>query len=1079
MNRSSFRSSYRKGPTKSSISNIISKPHPQGTQVLTKHSYMVNSNANIKAADRSDSPVQSSRLTFDADQLMDSFIEKAMNHPLYQCVEEFLREKFNAKTAIYWQEIPNAQILYSPSLKLTNEHSTGIVGNCYFQRNIVRISSCSSHPSFSSQIDGKIASANASLLLFPLVDWRNTLTAVCQVVSEQGEFSIEDEAFAKWFTRKFKMLSKWFKVNYADDTSLYEIMQLTDRDNFQQMISRKMVTTFDCREFEIWKYEKKIDKMFRYNEPIDPTESGIVGDSLTREQSINCILNRLNSSYNPKIDGNVDESILSIPVTEKEREVVYSVVVRGSNHKIFTKDDEDALKRMAPFVLLGAANADAFSNVNSAFQTSRIEQESLAALLEVVEALSSQLDSSKLTDIILEKGRQLTNADRCSLFLKSEGKDELESYYQTGLREPIVIPVDSGVAGKTISEKKVFMIQDAYQTDFFDPSTDKQTGYRTKSILSVPIYSSIGNDVIGVTEMMNKQGDQSNIGFTEWDSKVIQIFNIFCGISLENARLFKESVNKTTQLKSFFDTAFSLSTSEDIHRQLSDILKNAKETLDAERATIFLVDEVAQVLTPFIVDGGSLPSSIPMLNGIAAAVAKSKKGVVENDCYHNPDFNRQIDAGSGYKTRSLIASPVLSSDGAIMGVVEMLNKKNGDFRQEDLVTTNAFATCASVALQKSQLKDMVKYGEAESEVNKIMTESERQLYTIPEKLQLTEEEKKTVVSLNCFAVDFAGVGHFKELFYFYSLFNLLEQFQITNERFFRFIYTMRRQYTGTSYHNWTHACDVTQYVTYQLLISHADKILKADELFVMLTSAICHDANHEGLNNVYNVKAETPLGILFKDTSVMEMHHITVAIPIILREDINLFKSFDDTEVKKIWTLFIRIILATDMAHHFELVKKAQGLMDNNEFSWEDPEHRLLVMQLLIKVADISNVSRPFDYADKWCDILNVEFFRQGDLEKETGIGLTSPLNDREHPDKPKSQIGFYNFICIPLYMAISRILPELQVNADSVKANLEVWKSMAAAKAEAEKKEEEQKKAAEEKKEEEEKKTAEEKKEE
>ena len=90
-------------------------------------------------------------------------------------------------------------------------------------------------------------------------------------------------------------------------------------------------------------------------------------------------------------------------VTEKEGELIYSVVLRGSNHGLFTKDDEDALKRAAPFILLGYANSDAFSSVNSAFQTSRIEQESLAALLDVVEALSSSLDTSKLIDIILEK----------------------------------------------------------------------------------------------------------------------------------------------------------------------------------------------------------------------------------------------------------------------------------------------------------------------------------------------------------------------------------------------------------------------------------------------------------------------------------------------------------------------------------------------------------------------------------------------------------------------------------------------------------------------------------------------------
>jgi hypothetical protein len=98
-----------------------------------------------------------------------------------------------------------------------------------------------------------------------------------------------------------------------------------------------------------------------------------------------------------------------------------------------------------------------------------------------------------------------------------------------------------------------------------------------------------------------------------------------------------------------------------------------------------------------------------------------------------------------------------------------------------------------------------------------------------------------------------------------------------------------------------------------------------------------------------------------------------------------------------------------------------------------------------MKVGDISNVSRPFELADRWCDILNEEFFHQGDLEKSSGIGLTSPLNDRESSNKPKSQIGFYNFICLPLYTVVAKLYTPLQVQVDQVKANLEQWKTLAA----------------------------------
>jgi hypothetical protein len=215
------------------------------------------------------------------------------------------------------------------------------------------------------------------------------------------------------------------------------------------------------------------------------------------------------------------------------------------------------------------------------------------------------------------------------------------------------------------------------------------------------------------------------------------------------------------------------------------------------------------------------------------------------------------------------------------------------------------------------------------------------------------------------------------------------------------------------------------------------------EVFTLLTAAICHDANHPGLNNVYNIKAETPLGILYKDQSVLEIHHVHESIPIISRPDINLFGAFDQTAVKKVWALFIKMILATDMAQHFDFVKQAEAAVDDGTVAVESPEMRLLGLQLVMKVADISNVSRPFQYADAWCDILNNEFFRQGDLEKAQGIKFTSLLNDRETADKPKSQIGFYTFVCLPLYTALAKMFPQLQLQVENVKANLDKWKEL------------------------------------
>jgi hypothetical protein len=147
------------------------------------------------------------------------------------------------------------------------------------------------------------------------------------------------------------------------------------------------------------------------------------------------------------------------------------------------------------------------------------------------------------------------------------------------------------------------------------------------------------------------------------------------------------------------------------------------------------------------------------------------------------------------------------------------------------------------------------------------------------------------------------------------------------------------------------------------------------------------------------------------------------------------------------WTWIIQLILMTDMARHFDYVKEVGALLDGGGLDMSKQEHRMLILEGLLKVADISNVSRPFNLADKWCSVLCEEFFRQGDLEKAGGMEFTSPNNDREHLDKAKSQIGFYQFVCLPLYQLMARAQPALQVNADQVLSNMNVWKERAESK--------------------------------
>lgn len=80
---------------------------------------------------------------------------------------------------------------------------------------------------------------------------------------------------------------------------------------------------------------------------------------------------------------------------------------------------------------------------------------------------------------------------------------------------------------------------------------------------------------------------------------------------------------------------------------------------------------------------------------------------------------------------------------------------------------------------------------------------------------------------------------------------------------------------------------------------------------------------------------------------------------------------------------------------------------------------------VLIKVADISNESRPMDIAEPWLERLFQEFFAQSAIEKSEGLPVT-PFMDPDKVSKPGSQVRFIGLVLLPLFETLGELLPEL-----------------------------------------------------
>lgn len=140
----------------------------------------------------------------------------------------------------------------------------------------------------------------------------------------------------------------------------------------------------------------------------------------------------------------------------------------------------------------------------------------------------------------------------------------------------------------------------------------------------------------------------------------------------------------------------------DLTTLLARVVDAALDILDAERGSVFLYDPAADVLISRVATGsGEL--RIPANRGFAGECVKTRQIVSVPDAYADPRFNPDVDKSTGYKTRCILTIPLIGHDDALVGVLQVLNKRNGVFGEEDIGVATALAASCAVAIQRMRL----------------------------------------------------------------------------------------------------------------------------------------------------------------------------------------------------------------------------------------------------------------------------------------------------------------------------------------------------------------------------------------
>lgn len=297
---------------------------------------------------------------------------------------------------------------------------------------------------------------------------------------------------------------------------------------------------------------------------------------------------------------------------------------------------------------------------------------------------------------------------------------------------------------------------------------------------------------------------------------------------------------------------------------------------------------------------------------------------------------------------------------------------------------------------------------------------------------------------------------------------LVEKFDIPEAKLMRFLLRAEGAYKHHPYHNSTHAADVL-HTMHKLMTDGGVFPAYADQVDCLscYIAAIIHDIDHSGFTNDFLVNTTHSLAIMHNDQSPHENHHLFLSWTLLTEERYNFLENVSAAVKQRVRQSVIDMVLATDLKSHLPVITqfcfkfKAAKTSASGDTSSQsrsrsssqrsdrgasppcvstDAEERMLVLQMVIKLADLGHLAAHRAVHCRWVALLEEEYFRQGDVERARSMQV-SPLMDRaKGKGVTHSQVGFFELVALPMVRAFTRVLPHSLPMRTAIENNHAYW---------------------------------------
>ncbi len=330
----------------------------------------------------------------------------------------------------------------------------------------------------------------------------------------------------------------------------------------------------------------------------------------------------------------------------------------------------------------------------------------MRTLSNIGKAITSLLSVDEVLQRVLEAATYLTNAEESTIWLPDDEGEFLRPYDRQsplqGESKNNTLPIADSPPGEVMQSGRPLR-----QSNMSGKGIKIKVGCFAHAVLYVPLQLRGIN--LGVLGVSNRSAYRA---FSQQDEFLLSFLADYAAIALENARVFQAAdqalAARLEELNTLILITQTITASLDLDEVIHLTIQQVHDSWNIEASSLWLLDEETQMLRVLTNVGTAVEKleklELRMGQGIVGKVAKNGKPIYTNDVASDEDHFREADEKTGFKTRSLLCVPLIFR-GQVVGAMQLLNKKDGDFGEMDLERARAIAAAVAIAVSNALLFD--------------------------------------------------------------------------------------------------------------------------------------------------------------------------------------------------------------------------------------------------------------------------------------------------------------------------------------------------------------------------------------